>query len=355
MKINTSIFFLLGFFSFSFILSPGTIHEKKMGRKHLRSIWQEKTEITLKEELSIGVLNGDENYVFHEPFNVEVDDQGNIYILDSGNFRIQKFDKDGRYILSIGRKGQGPGDFLKCEDFDLDKKGNLWVFDPENSRISCFTPQGNYSHSIKLKFPPRFGCIDSESNIYIYERYKGKLVHKYDSSGKFNRSFMDEIRFKVERIEPHINGLGRIAIYDDKIFLSMIYPYTIYIFNKEGKLLKTISEKVAYSKPPFISPEGIVITNFVITGLSISPDGYIFNKALFFEIPSDWKEKLREITSNLFEYSFIDIFDLAGHQFFHHRAPGMTWDGSFDKNGYFYSIKEDEKGYFRIIKYSIRY
>lgn len=70
MKINISIFFLLGFFSFSFILSPGTIHEKKMGRKHLRSIWQEKTEITLKEELSIGVLNGDENYVFHEPFNV---------------------------------------------------------------------------------------------------------------------------------------------------------------------------------------------------------------------------------------------------------------------------------------------
>jgi len=312
-------------------------------------------QIVFKEELSIGAIDGDEKYIFHQPFDLKVDDQGNIYILDSGNFRIQKFDRNGKYISSIGRKGQGPGEFLNCQDLDLDRDANLWIFDPENNRISGFTPEGKYANSIKLEFPPRFGAIDSENNIYVYEQYKGKLIHKYDTSGKIVCSFMDEIKFEPKRAEPHVNGLGRIAVHDDKIFLSMIYPYTIYVFSKQGELLKKMSKKVPYSKPPFISPEGVVITNFIITGLSISPNGTIFNKATFIEIPKNWKEKIGEITSHLFDNSFIDVFDSAGSHLFHYKSPGLTWSCCFDMRGYFYAIEEDAKGFFKVVKYSITF
>ena len=52
----------------------------------------------------------DENIAFHIPSDIVIDEQGNIYILDSGNHRIQKFDPEGNYLASFGRKGQGPGE-----------------------------------------------------------------------------------------------------------------------------------------------------------------------------------------------------------------------------------------------------
>ena len=56
------------------------------------------------------------------PGDVAVDKAGNIYILDSGNARIQKFGPDGKYLATIGRKGQGPGEFILPDGLDIDKR-----------------------------------------------------------------------------------------------------------------------------------------------------------------------------------------------------------------------------------------
>jgi hypothetical protein len=64
----------------------------------------------LEEDLIIG-REDDENYMFYRVKNIEVDNQGNIYVLDAGSHRVQKYDKDGNYLLTIGKRGQGPGEF----------------------------------------------------------------------------------------------------------------------------------------------------------------------------------------------------------------------------------------------------
>ena len=64
-----------------------------------------------KEEITIGESEGNENYMFGESVQAIADDEGCVYVTDWDRKRIQKYSTAGEYPLSIGRKGQGPGEF----------------------------------------------------------------------------------------------------------------------------------------------------------------------------------------------------------------------------------------------------
>jgi len=92
--------------------------------------------IVFKEELSIGVAEGDENYMFGSGISFNTDDEGNFYVADSDNHRIQKYDPEGKYLLTIGREGQGPGEFRSFSLPRFDKDDHLYITDGSNRRIS---------------------------------------------------------------------------------------------------------------------------------------------------------------------------------------------------------------------------
>jgi len=346
------ILFLIFIFSLnSFLIG---LKEIKFVKNSPKGIWQEKKKLVLKEMLSIGVREGDQNLMFHEPMDLEVDENGNIYVLEKGNYRIQKFDKNGKFIVTIGKKGQGPGEILDSFDIELDNDGNILVFDLGNGRVSKFDSNGLFISSFKPKCEVFKGAIDNEGNIYFYSQYKGKLIHKYDRNGNYISSFMDEISIEPKRIEPHTNTLGAIEFYNEKIYLSMIYPYTIYVFEKNGELIQKIQTDAPYSSPPFLSPEGVVITNFLIAGISFSKEGFIFLKANYLKVPSNWREKLKELSEVFLKSSFFDIFDSNGSYLLHQEIPDYVWGFKFDKNGHLYMIKQEED-FWRVIKFSIEF
>lgn len=118
----------------------------------------------LEEDLSIG-NEEDENYMFYRVRGVAVDEQDNIYVSDMSNCRIQKFDKNGRYIMTIGRQGQGPGEFEQPTNVLVnDKSGNLFV--KNRRRIEIFDRNGNYVNGILPVNYPYDIYIDAEDNIY---------------------------------------------------------------------------------------------------------------------------------------------------------------------------------------------
>ncbi len=94
---------------------------------------------------------GDENTAFHYPSDVAMDGQGNLYVLDSGNGRIQKFGPDGRFLATIGRKGQGPAEFVQPNSIDLDGDGNLVVNDAMQARLQVIAPDGRDARSVIQK------------------------------------------------------------------------------------------------------------------------------------------------------------------------------------------------------------
>jgi DNA-binding beta-propeller fold protein YncE len=63
-----------------------------------------------------------------------------VYVADSGNNRIQKFDSDGNFMTKWGSSGSGDGEFSGPDGIAVDTSGNVYVSDFRNDRVQVFSP-----------------------------------------------------------------------------------------------------------------------------------------------------------------------------------------------------------------------
>jgi peptidylamidoglycolate lyase len=90
-------------------------------------------------------ISGTDSAHFNLPTDVAVTSSGSFYVSDGyGNSRVIKFSADGRYLFSWGTKGNEPGQFNTPHGIDLDKEGNVYVADRENNRIQIFDSTGKF-------------------------------------------------------------------------------------------------------------------------------------------------------------------------------------------------------------------
>jgi outer membrane protein assembly factor BamB len=110
--------------------------------------------IELAEDLVIEARGDDTNYLFYRPTDIEADAEGRIYVADSGNTRVQVFDAGGEYLRTLGRQGQGPGEFgggPLGQRLGLIVAGDrIVVNDPSQRKIAVFASSGAHiaDHSI---------------------------------------------------------------------------------------------------------------------------------------------------------------------------------------------------------------
>jgi hypothetical protein len=121
------------------------VHNEKSGQ------WGANIEVKLELVRTIGGLDAEENLSFKEPSDIVRDSAGNLYILDSGNNRIQKLDSEGKFIKTIGRKGQGPGEFQIAHSMDIDSEDDLFFFDVMSRRIEVLSSEGKPLRTIKFR------------------------------------------------------------------------------------------------------------------------------------------------------------------------------------------------------------
>jgi len=148
------------------------VHNQKGG------VWGKAPKIALELVRKIGdVDTEDEHLAFNFPNDVAVDKDGNIYVLDAGNARIQKFGPDGAYLATIGRKGQGPGEFIMPDSIGFDKDGNLVVADMAQSRVHIIIGGGKDVRSVVIKeglisgvMPLPSGDFAAKGSIYSFPR-----------------------------------------------------------------------------------------------------------------------------------------------------------------------------------------
>jgi DNA-binding beta-propeller fold protein YncE len=108
-------------------------------------------------------------YVFNRPTDVAFDAAGNIFVSDGyGNSRVAKYDKNGRYITSVGSKGSEPGQLNLPHTIAADAQGNVYVGDRSNKRIQVF------DNDLKLKKiydqvgAPWAVCVTPGPHQYLY-------------------------------------------------------------------------------------------------------------------------------------------------------------------------------------------
>jgi len=109
---------------------------------------------------------------FRQPTDVTWDTQGNIFISDGYiNSRVAKFDKNGDWVKSWGTPGKNTGEFDTPHSIAADAKGNIYVADRGNFRIQVFDPDGKFLRQIKLDVPvpadarPWMGPIPSDVTV----------------------------------------------------------------------------------------------------------------------------------------------------------------------------------------------
>ena len=88
-------------------------------------------------KMTIGKL-GKQDGELYKPTHVIVDQNGDIFVNDAFNYRIQKFDAGGRFIKSYGFPGDNLGGFVRPKGLDIDKDGHLYVADAAFENVQIF-------------------------------------------------------------------------------------------------------------------------------------------------------------------------------------------------------------------------
>jgi len=148
----------------------------------------------LHEDLQIG-REGVENYFFERIVDIKVADDGSIYILDGKAAKIQRYDKDGKHLQTIGKKGQGPGEFQWPFNIYIHPHTHLiYVQDSLQSKI--FDPSGKFLRAALLRDYPSAFLVDNNGNFWIIARRlseKGefKILEKAGPGGELLAAILE--------------------------------------------------------------------------------------------------------------------------------------------------------------------
>lgn len=209
--------------------------------------------------LTFGSL-GEAEAQFNQPQGICVDKEGNIFVADTGNNRVQKFNNEGNYLSGFGQFGWEEGEFSNPFNIAIDSEANIYVTDSGNKRVQKFNKDGTFLQVFPQKGmeweifedPESIG-IDSFDNIYITDSGKNCLF-KFDNEGnlllKLGKLGEDKGEFK----EP--KGIAL----DDKgnIYVADTGNNRVQKFSPEGEFLTLFGGKG--SEPgEFLSPQGIAI------------------------------------------------------------------------------------------------
>jgi hypothetical protein len=108
-------------------------------------------------------------YTFNRPTDVAWDTAGNIFVSDGyGNSRVVKYDKNGRFIATVGSKGSAPGELNLPHTIATDSKGNVYVGDRSNARIQVFDNDLSLKTIYDNVGAPWALCVSPGPHQYLY-------------------------------------------------------------------------------------------------------------------------------------------------------------------------------------------
>ena len=291
--------------------------------------------------------------------SVDVDASGNIYIADAAAFAVIVTDSGGRLVRTLGRKGQGPGEFQSLSALRILPGDRLAVYDRMNGRLSLFDPEGGLAGDTSLVTHPSLFTpqIDSRGNVFGIKlsakgSFRTMVLLKISSDGTASTPLASVTR----RLAP----AGSLALFatrldfrlspNDEVVWGNQTDYVLHILDRDGRPKARIEkahepleirdrdieaelsrrggrrrEEVKVAAPDHYPPFSMLL---------VADDGRIF-------------VRIRERTAQGVRFAY-DVFDGQGFYLYRMRLPGTP---VLVKAGRLYTLEEDAEGAILVKRY----
>ena len=314
--------------------------------------------LELKEDLSLGGPDAQGDYALDQVRQFLVDDAGAFYVLETQASHVKVFDASGKYLRTIGRKGQGPGELENPMTLSLNERTDELAVHLQMRGIAFFKTDGTFLRQLSLKgMLAGRARLDSRGQIYVLEiimdggnsRYSTKKLAPDGSvlatisetpvptgPGNTTRAFIPVAFYGIDR--------------DDRFIYGYPKTYEIQIYGPaEAKALRKITRDY---DPVAVTEEDKAEQKKDV------PPGYTRE----FEFPKHHPAYSRFFLSDL-GHIFVqtyekvdggrlmhDVFDAEGRLI--GRLP-LKPSGIMILKGKYYALEEDEDGYQTVKRYAV--
>lgn len=170
------------------------------------------------------------------PTALAFDKNGTLWVLDKRRSRVSRLNSAGDPALSFGSDGRRNGQFDEPGDMVISSEGNIYVADTGNSRIQAFSSDGVFFKvfdsglSGKLKKPAAM-AIDARDNLYVLDTSRA-TVTVFSPNGDALREFGGD---KAREADSLKNAVGVMAGHDEVFVLD---PDRIRVFSPDGRFIR---------------------------------------------------------------------------------------------------------------------
>ena len=308
--------------------------------------------IKIEEELTIGEAEGREEYLFENLWWIVVDDKNRIFISEGAGNRahIKVFNSSGDYLMTIGRRGEGPGEFNQIANIQITPENALMVHDRYTRRLTFFSLDGDYLRMVLLKGIQAFIVKVNSMGNYLVRTidfdsatFRAATELKiYSSDLAFIRTIAKDKFWSTEA--PLQPWMAAKFLPSDLIICGFRESYEFQILDSEGNTVQKVSKDYApieiseeEKKKRKLPQSSELPRDFpAFQDFSVDEEGRIFVQT--YE---------RQIDENKFYY---DIFDPKGRYLA--KIP-LKVKSLFWKKSKLYTIEEDEEGFQMIKRYKV--
>jgi hypothetical protein len=141
---------------------------------------------------------GSGNGQLKEPHGIAIAQNGNVYVVDTANNRVQEFNAAGEYLAQFGQYGSGNGQFSRPEGIAIAPNNNIYVADTGHNRVQEFNEKGEYLAQFGKEgegamSEPVAIAVATNGNIYVLNSASTKRVFEYTEKGEYLRQFGEDL------------------------------------------------------------------------------------------------------------------------------------------------------------------
>jgi hypothetical protein len=198
--------------------------------------------VSFQETLRLGTNDSTaaSHHLFSDPSHVAVGEDGSLFVVDRSGASVWVYDEEGTFQRSLGKQGNGPGEFQRITALHIDDD-RLLVADQRQARITALSPTGSVQNTYQLSEVPRIGQItDYANNQYIVVGvHNDHFVHVVDSTFQTIQSSLvsrNDVKTTDHKLETVATGFfpGHVAVPDEDriLYVPSLYPGTVYEYSR---------------------------------------------------------------------------------------------------------------------------